>query len=86
MSQVLVPRLLICYFDSILAPVPIQIQAWHVATRHAMDDSIRVDHWNYYELEWLKEVLANLVNLAEQIANKVLSYEWTSCLAGVLSG
>ena len=85
MFQVLVTRLLICYFDRLLTPMPIQIQPWHVATWHAMDNSIRVDHWNYYELEWLKEVLANLVNLVEEIANKVLSYEGTRSLAGVLS-
>ena len=42
------------YFDSVLAPVPVQIQAGHVAARHAVNNAVRVDHRDDYELELRK--------------------------------
>ena len=49
-----------------------------------MDDTIWIDHWDDDELERIKKILANLINLAEEIANEVLCNKGACGFARVL--
>ncbi len=64
--------------------MPIQVETWDVAARHAVDDTIWIDHWDDDELERIKKILANLINLAEEIANEVLCNKGACGFARVL--
>jgi len=57
----LVPILLKKYFDDIIAPLSVEVKTRHIASRHTMDHSIRIHHWDYHKFKLVKQKLAYLI-------------------------
>lgn len=39
--------------------MPVEVQPSHVGARHPVDDSVRIDHWNYKDLEVRSQICRN---------------------------
>lgn len=63
------------YFESVLAPLPIEVQSGHIATRSPMYDTIGVDHRYYDKLKLFQEFFLYFSCLGCQQLDQILSNE-----------